>query len=303
MFKIVSITRQQKVYFMGMDLLMLMDRMDLDGISALGAIIEDEETHEPEPAGLMVYSEGKQGYTIHWLFVDALYRFRGIGSELLAAVFRASNRKGYPVVNAYLPFLPERELFCAHEERYLKEHLFRRKKTLPGEWHSDVKTVNAVFESLKLPDSRVTPLSGLPDGERKNILKTLKSVSAIDPELSIVLHKEGRSKGVLLVETTEVTDPIFQDDEIIPCNRRVLYPMQLDCGSELEAVQLAAEACRVAARKYPGDTEICVISRKPSMSGFYNRLMPEGHVDSLQMMAEVADYAKLDVRGTEGYIL
>ncbi len=303
MFKIVSITKQQKVYFMGMDLLMLMDRMDLDGISALGAIIEDEETHEPEPAGLLVYSEGKKGYTIQWLFVDALYRFRGIGSELLAAVFRASKQKGYSVVKAYLPVLPERALFCAHEEKYLKEHLFRKKKTLPGEWHSDVKNVNAVLEHLKLPNDRVTPLAGLPEGERKTILKQLKSVEAVDQELSMVLYKDGCSKGALIVETTEVTDPVFKDDEIIPCDRRVLYPVRLECGSELDAVCLAAGACSAAARKYPGDTTVCVISRKSSMSGFYNRLMPEGHVDSFQMTAEVTEFVKPDVRATEGYIL
>lgn len=286
-----------------MDLLMLMDRMDLDGTSALGAIIEDEQTHEPEPAGLMVYSEDRKGYIIQWLFVDALYRFRGVGSELLSAVFRASEKKGYPAVKAYLPALPERGIFCAHEDRYLKEHLFRRKKSLPGEWHSDVKTVKAAFERLKLPEGGVMPLAGLPEGEQKKVLRQLRSATAVDPELSMVIHKDGRSKGVLLVETTEVTDPYFKDDEIIPCGRRVLYPVVLDCGSELEAVHLAAGACSAAARKYPEDTQICVISHKQSMSGFYNRLMPEGHVDSFQMTAEVADYVQLDVRGAEGYIL
>lgn len=317
MIKIVSITKEQKIYFMGMDPLMLMDRLDLAGMFALGAVSEDEKTHEVVPVGLMVCEEGRNCYRIHWLCVDVDYRTRGIGTELLTAVFEAAMRKEYPYVEAHVVQVPDREGFCSAEDHYLRDHLFGRRRELPGEWHTDIQRLSRTFERIRIPEgSTIRGLGELGLEERRLVLTKLVNLKhqtgrkciwrheeLFDPYLSRICYRGGRVTGGLLVQKVAVTDPELRDGETIPSEEKVLYPIYLSSVGELDAVSLIADACREGKKRYPEHTKICVISHTEALRDFYDRLMPGCHVNSYKLIAEVKNYRQADEHVGEYYIL
>ncbi len=317
MIKIVSITKEQKIYFMAMDPLMLMDRLDMAGMFALGALEEQEDTHEVIPVGLMVCEEGRSSYKIHWLCVDPEYRTRGVGTELLTAVFNAAVKKGYLYVEAHIVQTAEREEYCAAEDSYLREHFFTKRRELPGEWHTTVEALSHTFERLRIPEgSTIKSLGELGADERKLVLAKLLNLKhqtgrkciwrreeLFDPELSRISYRNGRITGGLLIQSIEVTDPKIVGTRIIPSERRVLYPIFLGSAGDLDGVTLVADACKAAAKAYPGNTRVCVISHNEALRSFYDRLMPDCHVKSYRLIAEVKEYEQADEHAGEYYIL
>ena len=316
MIRLEIVTKNDKLYFMGMDPLFLMDRLDLAGMTAIGAIEENEETGECIPAGLLIYTESKRCYRLFWLCVSPDHQMRGIGARLLATVFELSVKKGYSVVEAYFNQIPDREKYCSEEVRYFASHLFTRKEKLPGEWYSKIDAMADRLEALKLPtDKQIVPLGSLKWQERKDstaLLTRLKRFIAFqarglqeadfDEDVSMIRYEDGNITGGLLVQAVEVTDPVFENGRLQPSGRFILYPVYVSMGNNLGTLGLIDRACRAATEKYPADTQICVISFR-SMEELYNRLMPEGHVESYKLTAEVKDYLSMDEMDTDDYIL
>ncbi len=317
MIKIVSITKEQKIYFMAMDPLMLMDRLDMAGMIALGAIEEKEDTKEVLPEGLLVCEKGQSSYKIHWLCVDQNHRSRGIGTELLGAVFDAAIRNGFPHVEAHILQTADWANYCPEEKSYLRNYYFTGYKKLPGEWHTTVGSLSGTFERIRLPEgSKVKALGELADNERKLILakllrlkqqvgkkSSLERDDLFDLELSRICYRNGRPAGGLLIQSIAVTDPKIVEEEFIPSDQRVLYPIFLAADRELDSISLIADSCKAAARIYPEDTKICVISHNESLHNFYDRLMPGCHVKSYSLIADVKDYEQGDEHAGEHYIL
>ncbi len=317
MIKIVSITNEQKIYFMAMDPLMLMDRMTMAGMFALGALEEREDTHEVIPVGLMICEKGENSYKIHWLCVDPEYRTRGVGTALLTAVFDAASRKDFPYVEAHIIQTTEREQYCAAENSYLRDHYFTSRRELPGEWHTTVEKLSHTFEHIKIPKgSTVKALGELTADERKLVLAKLSNMKLqtgrkciwhqeelFDPMLSRISYQNGLLTGGLLIQSIAVTDSKIADEKVIPSDQKILYPIFLGSEEKLDGINLIADSCKAAAQTYPGNTKVCVISHSDNLRSFYNQLMPDCHVRSHCLIAEVKEYKEADENAGQYYIL
>ncbi len=302
---------------MGMDPLLLMDRLELVGMQAIGAILEDEKTKKSIPVGLLVYTESAQGYRIYWMCVSPEYHMEGIGAGLLIELFDSSIEKGYASIEAYFNQIPERSQYCPAELTYFTAHLFQRKRRLPGEWIGSIGELAKTF-SKRNPamDGHILPFSRLSAHERKEVLTkldTFKKAIAfhtlkqqelqLDLEVSMFSYENGNINGALLVQSVEVTDPIFEGGRLYSSDRYVLYPVFLLSGSKQGAFYLMEKAVQAAADKYQLETQVCIISSLDNMKSLYDRLLPGCHIDSYSLLAEVKDYVSMRENSSEDYIL
>lgn len=317
MIKLISLTSKDKIYFTGLDPLMLMDRMDLVGFRALGAFSVPEDGLESTPAGLILFSESSRGYCIHWLCVSTENCAHGIGSKMLAAIFDMSVKKNYKIVEAYFNQLRDRERLCSLEMGYFANHLFTRKKSVPGEWHTTIGALADTLKTLNVPKNiSIIPLSHLDAVERRNALKMLssnKNVAAMndvgkhlceyDEDLSMLIYSKGYVTEGFLVQAIEVTEPEFVEGQLRPSGEYVLYPVLLTTGNKLNSIRLIEKAVLAACRKYPSSTKLCVINTTPSLNELCNHLMPGCHIHSYRLMANVSEYTRNNEAATDFYIL
>ena len=317
MIKLISLTSKDKIYFMGLDPLMLMDRMDLVGVRALGAVSEPEDGSETSPVGLMLFSESSRGYRIHWLCVSTDNHAHGIGSRLLAVIFDMSVKKNYSLVEAYFNEVKDRERLCPSELGFFASHLFTRRRSMPGEWHTTIGALEDTVKALNIPkNTAIIPLSQLDTAEWRNALTMLsknryavamndvaKHRAEYDADVSMVIYADGYVTEGILVQAIEVTEPELVDGQLRPSGEYVLYPVLLTTGNKLNSIRLIERAVLAACGKYPSSTNLCVINNTSSLSELCNRLMPGCHIDSYRLIASVSEYTRNNEEDTDYYIL
>lgn len=317
MIKLISLTSKDKIYFMGLDPLMLMDRMDLVGVRALGALSEPEDGSGSSPVGLMLFSENSRGYCIHWICVSTDYRAHGVGSRMLAAIFDMSVKKNYKIVEAYFNQVRDRERLCSLEVGYFASHLFTKRRSMPGEWHTTIGALADTVKALNIPkNTSIIPLSQLDVVEGRNALKMLsknkhavamndvaKHRAEYDADVSMLIYADGYVTEGILVQAIEVTEPEFVDGQLRPSGDYVLYPVLLTTGNKLNSIRLIERAVLAACGKYPSSTKLCVINTTPSLNELCNRLMPGCHIDSYRLIASVSEYTRNNEDDTDYYIL
>ena len=317
MIKLISLTTKDKIYFMGLDPLMLMDRMDLVGVMALGALSEPEDGSGSTPVGLMLFSEGSHGYRIHWLCVSTGYRAHGVGSRMLAVIFDMSIKKNYSIVEAYFNEVTDRERLCSSEVGYFASHLFTRRRSMPGEWHTTIGALADTVNALNIPkNASIIPLGKLDAVEGRNALTMLsknKHAAAMndvarhraeyDTDVSMIIYEDGYVTEGILVQAIEVTEPELVDGQLRPSGEYVLYPVLLTTGNKLDTIRLIERAVLAAGAKYPSSTKLCVINNTTSLSELCSRLMPGCHIDSYRLIASVSEYTRDNEADTDYYIL
>ena len=102
--KIVSLSKRQLEYFKELDPFEFRLRGDIDLTLRLGAVLESQEEGEGNiPAGLMLGTKKGTGLVLLWLYVDPLYRRRGIGEGLLCRAFEEADKEGLRQVAALFP--------------------------------------------------------------------------------------------------------------------------------------------------------------------------------------------------------
>lgn len=295
MIKIVSISKDEKAYFTSLDPLFLMDRMDLGGCLALAAIEEDKPGDIAKPAGIMIFSEGRDSYCINWLYVSQEYRLAGVGNLLINKLFELSKARGFLRLEAYFNLVPDREKVWQEQDKYFAERLFTKRKDMPGEWHSCIGDLDDSFQPIKISDKGVVVLSSLAEKERFRALTQLNKMehqlalfgikgfeTNFDTDISMVLIEDGLIRGGFLLQTLSVTGAEIEN--------RIIIPVFLAGAGKRPTVAMIKKSVQAAAKKYPKDTKIQVICHTKVMSEFLDKLMPDCHIEAFKLWASVDEY-------------
>ena len=304
--RIVRLKKEQREYFLDMDPFYLMERLEFPGSFALAALAENETESGEIPAGLMICTLKSDRLVIEWLCVVAAYRMKGIGEQLLTEAFEAARQGKLQTVCAAISREGLRERIYPEDERFFKQRLFVERRSLPGEWLTDVRTIASIPYFKRKPEEgfKVYPLrhltgtkrseaiAALAGPENQQVLYPLKDGGdLLDQDVSLLLLAKGRPCGACLVQC--VTTPVYQvhaGSVMKTGEHQTLYPVLFYAGSDRAAGVLLSAVVREAERKYVPDTAIRVVIRDSNYGSLMEKLVPEAHIDSWFLTAQVADY-------------
>lgn len=306
--KILQLRRKDRELFLDMDPLFMMERLEFPGAFALAAVMEQEETGEDIPAGLVICMDTGSSIVIQWLCVAARYRRKGIGERLLAAVYDAAVQSGYTIVCAYINTEYGRELVCTGEEAYLRERLFKETRLLAGEWVTDIRTIqNASLLDGRTEKVNVMPLRALSPGRRLEALRFLAgrkyavslypiedNLEYLDADVSYLLYEGSRLTGGLLIQSIDRIITQLQGDTIRNCTEKVLYPVCMSIESATGMRTLLDAVLTEAGVKYAADSEVHILMKKGTYAPLMERILPNSRIDSKLLVASVEDYQRQD---------
>lgn len=302
---IIRLKKGQGIYFQQMDPLMYLERLDIPGYFALGAIIEDEKNRIDKPVGLMICLAVSDGLVIEWLGISEDYRLQGFGEEMLVKAFEIANENGLENLYAYFCGEYGRELVCDRDETYFRERLFAKEKKLSGEWLTDLRTLERLPYMNKKVDvlHKAIPLSTMNANEVRNALSILDekeegakvySVKGkrqiLDLDLSLVMYDGDRVCAGLLVQCINSTYDEYVNEQIENIKRQTLYPVYFWCEAKEDEKNLLYCSLLIALRKYKKDTPVRIMFREVQKNNLLNDIMPYQHVSSKFLVADVAEY-------------
>lgn len=307
--KISRMTREQKDFFLDMDPLMMMDRLDLPNTFALIATQQNKVIGEDIPAGLMICSLKRRMLVIEWLCVAAAFRMQGIGEQLLVSAFDMASEGKLENIYAYINDEYGRDLICAGQENYFRERLFEREQILPGEWLTDLRTLalQPFFRrnpaaSLQAVSFRKLSTTMIRDGVAK-LAKMKESamlyaingrMDLFDADLSFFLMDGEKICGGLLVQCVKRSLPDVHAEVPVYLTENVLYPVLFCAGSEAEASTLLLSSIKAATEKYALDTDVHVILKNSIYEKLCTYILPEKRINSKLLIADVSEYKKSD---------
>lgn len=305
--KISRMTREQKDFFLDMDPLLMMDRLDFPNTFALIATQQNEEAGEDILAGLMICSLQGRALIVEWLCVAAAYRMQGVGEQLLLSAFDMAAEGKLENICAYINDEYGRDLICAGQENYFRERLFEREQILPGEWLTDLRTLAAQpffrrnpAASLQAVSLRKLSTTMIRDGVAK--LAKMKeaamlyamngSMDLFDADLSFFLLDGEKLCGGLLVQCVKRSLPDVHADIPVYLTENVLYPVLFCAKSESEASTLLLSSMKAATEKYALDTDVRVILKSNIYEKLCTYILPESRIHSKLLIADVSEYNK-----------
>lgn len=307
--KISRLVKEQKDFFLAMDPLMMMDRLEFPGSFALIATEQNETPQVDIPVGLMICSQQGRALIIDWLCVASEYRTKGIGEQLLTAAFDTAVHEKCAVVCAYINQVYGRDLICAEEETYLKERFFSKEQMLPGEWLTDLRTLSKqpcfnrkfpipanLFPLRKLSATQVRGgIASLSKAKKASMLYPVNgSTDVFDPDLSFLSMDGDNVCGGLLVQCVNRSFPEIRKNMMIRSTENVLYPALFCAGSGQEAGALLLSSLQAAKEKYSPDTDVHVIVKSNTYANLIARILPNHRIENKLLIADVDDYAQED---------
>lgn len=317
--KIAILREEQKDYFLDMDPLMMLERLEFPNTFALAATETNAQTTEELPAGLMICSLQSDSLIIEWLYVASQYRTQGIGEQLLLTAFQMAEQNQLSTVCAYINQEFGREQICSGEETFFKDRLFTEEQQLPGEWITDLRTLSEQPYFKQQPDSlpSVTPLQQMTRAKAREAIASLAALeqasmlypaadqrAVFDEELCFLLISGGEVCGGILVQCISRHLYEISDDTIVNSEKQnVLYPVLFATNSALEETALLSSVMEAASKKYEPDTEIHIILRNDAYAGLMHAIMPENNPKSKLLIANVADYSDWDALKDQSYLL
>lgn len=305
--RIVRLKKEQREFFLDMDHFYMMERLEFPGSFALAALAENETGSGEIPAGLMICTLKSDRLVIEWLCVAAAYRTKGIGERLLTEAFEAVREGKLLTVCASFRREDLRERIYPESELYFQQRLFGERRSLPGEWLTDVRTIASIPYLKRKPEEgfQVYPLRHLTGTKRSEAIAAFAGLEKLpvlyplsegndllDQDLSLLLLAKGKPCGALLVQC--VTTPVreVRSGTIVQTGEhQTLYPVMFYAGSDKAAGVLLSAVAREAERKYAPDTAVRVIIRDSNYASLMEKLVPDAHIDSWFLTARVADYA------------
>lgn len=307
--KISRMTREQKDFFLDMDPLLMMDRLDFPNTFAVIATQQNEATGEDIPAGLMICSLQGRALIVEWLCVAAAYRMQGVGERLLLSAFDMAAEGKLENICAYINDEYGRDLICAGQENYFRERLFEREQILPGEWLTDLRTLASQpffrrnpAASLQAVSLRKLSTTMIRDGVAK--LAKMKeaamlyamngSMDLFDADLSFFLLDGEKLCGGLLVQCVKRSLPDVHADIPVYWTENVLYPVLFCAKSESEASTLLLSSMKAATEKYALDTDVRVILKSNIYEKLCTYILPERRIHSKLLIADVSEYKQSD---------
>ena len=265
----------------------IFERLDEDGVQAIGAFEETEEG-ETASAGVLVFSaknDRETTATVHWLYVGASYRGQGIADGLMERMFDL------------LSFLGEYSLTCNIPEDPEYDDIYR----FFEDWGFDFHRVELFGYTLYLEDmekspyyekegsfSRIVPLSDVSEeewkrvrnrvskqlhakgGDRDRLLQILEADrEQLDQVLSCAAEKKGEIEALYLWKayssgSSGLVEPVVLVD-ITGGNERLL----------LELLSYTAKKLK----EEPPDKQLRVICRDGKVERLFKHLFPEERRD------------------------
>lgn len=307
--KISRMTREQKDFFLDMDPLMMMDRLDFPNTFALIATLQNEEAGEDIPAGLMICSLQGRALIIEWLCVAAAFRMQGIGEQLLVSAFDMASEGKLENICAYINDEYGRELICAGQENYFRERLFDREQILPGEWITDLRTLvsRPFFQQNPPASSQAVSLRKMSTSMIRDGMSTLAkmresamlyapngNMDLFDADLSFFLMDGEKLCGGLLVQCVKRSLPDVHADIPVYWTENVLYPVLFGARSEAAASTLLLSSMKAATKKYALDTDVRVILKSSIYEKLCTYILPEKRTNNKLLIADVSEYKKSD---------
>lgn len=305
--KISRLTKEQKEFFLDMDPLMMMDRLEFPNTFALIAIQQNETNGEDIPAGLMICSVHGKVLIIDWLCVSAQYRMQGIGEQLLINAFELAAQAGLENVCAYINQEYGRDAICQGEENYFKERLFHREQKLPGEWFTDLRTISSqpyfsrkganlpqVISLRRLSVTMVRDgLASLAKMKETAMLYPMNgNADALDADLSFLLLDGEKICGGLLVQCVTRAVPQLRSDVLVRPTENILYPVLFSVKSEPEARALLLACVQAALEKYDPDTDVHIILKTNIYEKLCNYILPYDRTENKILIADVSEYTQ-----------
>lgn len=306
--RIIKLTKQMVGYFLDMDPLMLVERLEFPGYAGLAAVDTDPATGDDIPAGLLIYSTQHTSIVIEWMFVKTEYRNRGIGEQFIRFMFELASKKNMSRVCAYFNQVFGRELICNNEENYFRERMFEQEEYLSGEWFTDLRTLSkqpffdkkpgdGSFSALplrRIVSTELKPaLDMLAESEHSIMLYPIEDRKHFfDADVSWLLHDKKRLRGGILVQCVPMDYADIINDKVEVVNRNVLYLVLFNAESEVDARILIYHAMESALEKYPKDTDIHIVIRSNVYKGLMERIFPGQSTQNKVLVASVKEYEK-----------
>lgn len=306
--KILRLTKKDRELFLDMDPLLMMERLEFPGAFALAAVMEQKETDEDIPAGLVICLDTGESIIVQWLCVAVKYRKQGVGEHLLAAVYNVAAQSGYTTVCAYINTQYGRELICTGEETYLRDRLFTETRTLAGEWVTDIRSLqnisilNGRAEAEKV---KVIPLRALLPGERREALRLLSgrkyaaslypvadNLKYLDMDVSFLLYEGNVLSGGLLIQNAERIDMQLEGGMLRDYTENVLYPVYICVESAVGVKALLTAILKAAGAKYAADSEIHILMNEGHYAPLMEYILPHSRIESKLLIASVENYLK-----------
>lgn len=306
--KILRLTKKDRELFLDMDPLLMMERLEFPGAFALAAVMEQKETDEDIPVGLVICLDTGKSIIVQWLCVAMKYRKQGVGEHLLAAVYNVAVQSDYATVCAYINTQYGRELVCTGEETYLRDRLFTETRTLAGEWVTDIRSLqnisilNGRTEAEKV---KVMPLKALLPAERREVLRLLSgrkyaaslypvadNLEYLDMDVSFLLYEGDVLSGGLLIQNVERINMQLEEGVLRDYTENILYPVYI-CVESASGVKALLTAVRKAAgAKYAADSEVHILMNEGHYAPLMEYILPHSRIESKLLIASVEDYLK-----------
>lgn len=309
--KIARLTKEQKDFFLDMDPLMMLERLEFPGSFALVAIEQNKRTQRDIPAGLMICSQWKDRLVIEWLYIAIQYRTQGIGEQLLLAAFQTAKQQNLPMLCAYINKDYGRELICPDEELFFKERLFQQEQQLPGEWFTDLRTLSMqpffkrkatslpqVVSLRKLSATMVRDaIAALANAKGADMLYSVAGNSELfDSDLSFLIMDGNTVRAALLVQSVTRNLPEERNGVIVRVSEDILYPALFYAKSEPDVTALLFASLQAANEKYTPDTNVQVILTSSTYSRLLTAILPTDQIENKLLIANVDDFEQIDLR-------
>ncbi len=204
----------------GMDQLSLLERASFPGYYVLAAYDDESKEAGDEAVGCILFSLGKKGIVIQWIYVEPSYRGRGVSDELILAARDAGYENAVTELNAYIPSLYGRKIVCVGEESYIDYAFGDETDSSLGEWSTSfeallkhplfrVKEQEEGYDLFSFSDLKMREIGKAIENIREKAgVLSLYDVSGhedlIEPEISIFSFEKGtqreRPNGCILFQ-------------------------------------------------------------------------------------------------------
>ena len=306
--KILRLTKKDRELFLDMDPLLMMERLEFPGAFALAAVMEQKETDEEIPAGLVICLDTGKSIIVQWLCVAVKYRKQGVGEHLLAAVYNVAVQSGYATVCAYINTQYGRELVCTGEESYLRDRLFTEIRPLAGEWVTDIRSlqdISILNGRAEAEGIRVMPLKALLPAERREALRLLSgrkyaaslypvadNLKYLDMDVSFLLYEGDVLSGGLLIQNVERINMQLEGCMLRDYTENVLYPVYICVESASGVKALLTAILKAAGAKYTADSEVRILMNEGHYAPLMEYILPHSRIESKLLIASVEDYLR-----------
>ncbi len=212
-YEYVRIMEEDALFFRSLDPFEKLNLLSMPAGFAIG-VLDRKDEESLLPIGLLVGTASEELITIEWLAVEDIYRYKGIGEELVVSVYEMAEAGQVPKVAAILSPDYEKEELTHGVRSYFEERLFEKEQPIGADSLCQIiDLVESEYITEKgEPEAEPLAFSGMTGEQKRQSLEKLGMIdngiysypasefaAQLEEDLSFVSKKSGKTDAALLV--------------------------------------------------------------------------------------------------------